>query len=138
MSAPPERGNVVRQWIQKAENDLLNAEHTLTLAERCPFDTICFHAQQCAEKYLKALLVYHEVPFPKTHDLILLKGLAPEATMMDVPLSQLSVLNRYSVEVRYPFEIAEISRREAERAVAIAKEVRRAVLANLSEMAFKN
>ena len=55
MNEPPESLRWVRQWIEKAEGDLRNAEHTLTLEQDCPLDTVCFHAQQCAEKYLKAL-----------------------------------------------------------------------------------
>jgi len=43
---------VARQWVQKAENDLKNAAYTLQMGEGCPTDTVCFHAQQCAEKYL--------------------------------------------------------------------------------------
>lgn len=60
---------VAAEWIAKAENDLLNATHTLTLGSRCPTDTVCFHAQQCAEKYLKALLSFRGSDFAKTHDL---------------------------------------------------------------------
>ena len=41
---------VLRQWIEKAENDLLNAAHALKLGKRCPTDTVCYHAQQCVEK----------------------------------------------------------------------------------------
>jgi HEPN domain-containing protein len=44
-------------WIAKAENDLLNVENNL-LASRVPWDTVCFHAQQVAEKLLKAFLVF--------------------------------------------------------------------------------
>ncbi len=40
---------VVRQWVEKADNDLRTAAHTLTLVENCPTDTVCFHAQQCVE-----------------------------------------------------------------------------------------
>lgn len=50
MSAPGDVVAVVRQWVQKAENDLRNAKHTLTMGEDCPYDTVCFHAQQCVEK----------------------------------------------------------------------------------------
>jgi HEPN domain-containing protein len=46
---------LVKAWFKKAENDLINAEHTMTMAEP-PTDTVCFHAQQCAEKYLKGFL----------------------------------------------------------------------------------
>ncbi|MBI4384722.1 MAG: HEPN domain-containing protein [Nitrospinae bacterium] len=58
MSGPPDMVRLVRQWVEKAEHDLRNAEHALTLKDDCPFDTACFHTQQCAEKYLKALLSF--------------------------------------------------------------------------------
>lgn len=57
MSVPPEQSAIVRQWIEKAENDYRNFQNTLKMGEDCPYDTVCFHAQQCAEKYLKARLV---------------------------------------------------------------------------------
>jgi len=51
--------NLAKLWIKKAENDLVAAEHLLTARPHTPYDTICFHAQQCAEKYLKAFLIFH-------------------------------------------------------------------------------
>lgn len=58
---------VVREWVARAENDLMAAVHTLKLGEGCPTDTVCFHAQQCVEKYLKAVLVRELVDFPKSN-----------------------------------------------------------------------
>lgn len=75
MSGQPELVAEVRRWVEKAEHDLRNAEYVLTLGEDCPTDTVCFHCQQCAEKYLKAILVSRGVAFPKTHDLVLLLNL---------------------------------------------------------------
>jgi hypothetical protein len=49
---------VVREWIAKAENDLKTAVHTLKLGKDCPTDTTCSHAQQYAEKHVKAALVH--------------------------------------------------------------------------------
>lgn len=43
---------VVRSWFRKAENDLITAENTMKM-KNPPTDTICFHAQQCAEKYIE-------------------------------------------------------------------------------------
>lgn len=51
------RSNYVA-WLAKADNDLLNIDNNLA-AEQVPWDTVCFHAQQVAEKVLKAYLVYH-------------------------------------------------------------------------------
>ena len=61
--------NIIKQWIEKAENDFRNAEHTLLMKENYPYETICFHAQQCVEKYIKALLIHLKIDFPKIHDI---------------------------------------------------------------------
>ncbi len=66
MSVPPEVEAVAVGWVLRARNDLKAAEYLLTLADGCPFDAVCFHAQQCAEKYLKALLTSHAVAFERT------------------------------------------------------------------------
>jgi HEPN domain-containing protein len=56
---------LVKMWMRKADNDLKTAKDELNTEEPAT-DTICFHAQQCAEKYLKAfLLIYHEIEFEK-------------------------------------------------------------------------
>ena len=68
---------VVREWVIKAENDFTNAAHVLKLSAECPTDTVCFNAQQCVEKYLKALLVLDGIDFPKTHDIERLTALLP-------------------------------------------------------------
>ena len=53
MSADAEVLRVVEEWVSKAENDLRAATHTLKLESNCPTDTVCFHAQQCVEEYVK-------------------------------------------------------------------------------------
>ena len=58
-------------WLAKADNDLLNIDNNLA-AEHVPWDTVCFHAQQVAEKVLKAYLVYHGQRPTRTHDLVAL------------------------------------------------------------------
>ena len=137
MSAPPETLNLVRQWIEKAEHDLRNAEHTLKLKKNCPFDTVCFHAQQCAEKYLKALLVARGIAFPKTHDLRAIIQLAPAEIELGLELDVLFTLTQYAVDTRYPEEEEPISRQEAKQAVAVARQVREAVREKLPQEVFK-
>ena len=114
-------------WAEKAENDLLNAEHTLKMKSNCPFDTICFHSQQCAEKYIKALLVCNSINFPKTHDLAELVCLLPESLKIGVELDALSTLNSYSVSVRYPGFEEPLTRRDAIKALSIAKDIRNTI-----------
>lgn len=121
--------NVVRAWFKKAENDLINAENTIKM-DAPPTDTICFHAQQCAEKYLKGFLAFHEIDFPKTHaleDLVLLcKGVAPK---IESELRDVEILSSYGVEVRYPDEIYyDIPEEDAKEAINLANKVKSVVL----------
>ncbi len=131
MSEPHENSGTVRQWIEKAEHDIRNAEHTLTLKKNCPFDTVCFHAQQCAEKYLKALLVSRSIDFPKTHDLRVLMQLVPKEVKLGLRMDEVLPLNRYTIEARYPGDWEPITRKEAKEALATARMVRQAVRVHL-------
>jgi HEPN domain-containing protein len=131
MSDPRDLVALVRSWVEKAEHDLINAEHTLKLEDDCPIDTVCFHAQQCVEKYLKALLVQHQREFPKTHDLSVLARLLPSDIIPKVDSDELQMLNRYPVEARYPGDWEPISLSEGKVAVGVAKKLRAVVRALL-------
>jgi HEPN domain-containing protein len=61
-------------WFQKARNDLISANLILSQPVG-PTDTACFHVQQAIEKALKAVLTFHGIDFPKTHDLVRLLDL---------------------------------------------------------------
>ncbi|MFQ5859583.1 MAG: HEPN domain-containing protein, partial [Anaerolineae bacterium] len=58
------------EWVDKAEGDYATTGRELRARRRPNYDAACFHAQQTAEKYLKAFLQEHGVAFPKTHNLI--------------------------------------------------------------------
>lgn len=126
MSVSPEVLTIVRQWVEKAEHDLANAEHTLTMKEECPYDTVCFHAQQCVEKYVKALLVFHGVDFPKTHDIGELIARLPRRIRVRVQLTFEAQrrLTDYATLTRYPGDYEEIPIAETRRAVRIARRTR--------------
>ncbi len=117
---------VVREWILKAENDLKTAVHTLELGEECPTDTVCFHAQQCVEKYLKSLLTLEGIDFPKTHDIERLIGLLPLRSRPQLSAEEQGQLTDYATGPRYP-GWAEIPLSEARKAVAIARRARREI-----------
>lgn len=118
---------VVLQWIKKAENDLKNAVHTLKLGEDCPTDTVGFHAQQCVEKYLKGLLSFRGIDFPKTHNITELVALLPASNPVDLASEDQELLTDYATVTRYPGDYDEIPLAEAKRAVKIARRVRRDV-----------
>lgn len=123
MAADADRKEVVGEWVAKAENDLTNAVHTLELGETAPTDTICFHAQQCVERYLKAVLVRHGIGFPRTHDIERLIALFPESVQVTLTTEEQGELTDYATGARYP-GWGEVSLAEAQAAVGIARRVR--------------
>ena len=133
MNERPEITAIVRGWVEKAENDLRNAEYVLSMEHDCPTDTVCFHCQQCAEKYLKALLVSRGIAFPKTHDLVVLVNLLGKEIGLDLDIEDVQPLNRYSVEARYPGDWDPIDVPEALESARMARGVRDAVRGLLRE-----
>jgi len=130
---PPEevRRELVGQWIKKAEADL-SAAHNLLSHQPLFFYIVAFHCQQAAEKYLKAFLTWSQVEFPKTHDLDeLLDLLEKAAPPVALALRPSALLSAYAVEARYPSELPDPTREEAERALYMAEDVRDRVLAAL-------
>ena len=121
----------VRKWIQFADEDLRLAEHALKLSSGCPYRLIAYHAQQCAEKYIKAFLVFHEIEFPYTHNLRKLLQLCGEKLRQE--LEDADTLTPFAVTTRYPGIDEEVSKFEALSAIKIAKTVKKQILEKLSE-----
>jgi HEPN domain-containing protein len=93
---------IARQWVAKASNDLLNADNNLS-SEQIPYDTVCFHCQQAAEKLLKAYLACIGQSPPVTHDLLLLlESVLPSSPEAEALRDVLALLIPYAVEIRYP------------------------------------
>ena len=118
---------VVREWVEKAENDLKNAAHTLKMGEDCPTDTVCFHAQQCVEKYLKALLTLRDVDSPRIHDVEELVVLLPGEVEVKLSVEEQRRLTDYATVTRYPGDYEPIVLDEARQAVKMARRVRREI-----------
>ena len=117
----------VRQWLDHAEEDLKLARHGFSLGSAPPFRLIAYHAQQCAEKHLKAYLVFHGIDFPYTHNLARLLELCAEESSWGEQLPEAEELTPYAITTRYPGEDEEVSEQEARRAVEIADRVREVV-----------
>jgi HEPN domain-containing protein len=114
----------VKEWLDYADEDLRLARHALTLSSSCPYRLIAYHAQQCAEKCLKAYLVYHRVDFPYTHDIAKLLALCAERAVWTNDLIGAERLTPYATTGRYPGRLENVTRREALRSVQLAGRVR--------------
>jgi HEPN domain-containing protein len=127
---------VCAEWLAKADNDLTNAAHTLKLGDTCPTDTVCYHAQQRVEKYLKAVLVVEGIDFPKTHDLETLVALVPAGLRPELSPEEQARLTEYAISARYPgWEPIPLA--VARRAVTVARRVRSAVRRVLPKKALR-
>ncbi len=114
---------VTREWVEKAEADFITARRELRARKLPNYDASCFHAQQCAEKYLKAYLQEIDIPFSKTHDLsVALDLILPIEPLWESFRPQLRALTVYAVEFRYPGESAD--QELAREAVSFAKFIR--------------
>ena len=118
------------EWIEKAEQDFRMAQVGMRQRKNPVYDSVCFHAQQCAEKYLKAFLVRHKITFRKTHDLTELQRLCLKADetfqLLGDPLKR---LYPYAIDIRYPGVQANVS--EARQAINDMKVIRKFVRARL-------
>ena len=90
----------------------------MVVEEGCPFDTVCFHSQQTAEKYLKCLLTFLGIQTPRTHDLKALLLLVPAGEGFPLRVDHIVELNPYAVGVRYADDWREPQLSDARRALA--------------------
>lgn len=101
---------IVKEWLAKAEGDATCLEREWRARKNPVYDAVCFHAQQCAEKYLKACLQDAGIEFDKTHKLLyLLDLLQPQNPMLAIVSESLVQLDAYAVAFRYPSATADKS-----------------------------
>ena len=98
---------VVAEWVEKAESDYRVALRESQATDPPEPDAVCFHAQQCVEKYAKAFLVERGVDFDYTHNMSYVHG---RCASVDPEFNRykedFDALDDYSVDIRYPGEKA--------------------------------
>jgi HEPN domain-containing protein len=119
---------LIQEWLRKADEDLAFAE---SIIEDSPFYAqICFHFQQSAEKYLKAVVVADELEFQKIHDLAaLLKSCLKRRPELSGLMPDCKLLSRFYIDTRYPVHWpADYSKDKALQAQAAAERIRDTIL----------
>ena len=123
----PEVRALASGWLGKARVDLLVCDSLLAQGADL-LEAVAFHCQQAAEKALKALLVWHQVEFPKTHDIQRLLDLLADVDSGVVGLvADAAGLTPFGVDYRYPGEYPPVRRETASMAVTVARRVYEAV-----------
>ena len=109
-------------WAVRAEEDFALARSALRRKQPLAAGA-CFHAQQSAEKYMKALLISTKADFPKTHDLLLLNNLcSTNGILLEIDPRHLNTLTDYAVRARYPGN--DPTAEDAKEAIELTKLVR--------------
>jgi HEPN domain-containing protein len=127
----PDAESLVRQWVEKAEADLEAAEQLApnVVSSIRLREIVGFHCQQTVEKFLKALLTFYQVEFPKTHDierlLMLVSGVNRETANA---LNGAKWLGPFGVEIRYPGDGAEMLPGDEVKAIEMARFAKEAIL----------
>jgi HEPN domain-containing protein len=119
-----------REWVAKAEEDFLAALDLARRRKRPVWNSVCFHTQQCAEKYLKARLQEAGLHIPRTHDLeVLLDQVAAVEPLWTAFKPAAQNLTDFAVAFRYPGDNA--TKADARQALKDCKAIRREIRAGL-------
>ena len=122
------KAEILKQWLEKANDDLRVAEYLSTMHHPTPYEIICFHCQQSAEKYLKAFIFLQDIEPEKTHDLEKLLGTCQEYDdKFSTLLTKAIILKGYGILPRYPNELG-ITNEDMKTAIRYAKDVQEFVL----------
>jgi HEPN domain-containing protein len=96
---------LVQEWIDIAEEDFKLAEHGMSISSGISYRIIAFHSQQCAEKYLKAYLVFKNIEFPYTHNITTLLDLCSSIDESFEKLRDADILTSYATALDIPVNI---------------------------------
>ena len=128
---------LTQEWIQRGEADYVTVQQLLSTANPRLHNIICFHAQQCIEKYLKAWLQEANMPVPRTHNLEeLLALIVPTLSDWSDWQPDFKIITKYAVEPRYPGDPVTVE--DIQHASSICDEVRQVVRAQLKLTRYVN
>jgi HEPN domain-containing protein len=130
-----ERLRETRRWLRYACQDLVAAEAMLGRSDMWPRHA-CWLAQQAAEKAIKAILVFLQIDFPRSHDLDALRNLVPDGWQLKLEHPDLAGLSEWSVEARYPGDWPDAVQADAHSAVKQARLVWDSVCSDLASHGF--
>lgn len=114
--------SIVKEWSKKADEDLLTIK--ILIREKGPIDSICFHAQQAAEKYLKALRDHEFLAVLGFYKLYMLLNICNEIGLNGEDLGEVALeLTKYYVETRYPAEVPLVKFSEGKKALVRTEKI---------------
>ncbi len=119
---PRESEAEARRWLREANEELATAD-AIAANEELPARAACFHAHLAAEKALKGLVIARGVELRRSHDLAYVLALLPADDAQPFDVDDLAALNPWTIEGRYPAELADTGSAEAKNMTAAARRV---------------
>jgi len=115
------KNELLKEWLRRAKSNLERAKIGKNKIEDILYEDLCFDCQQCVEKSLKALLIFYDISFPRTHSINLLLSLL-ENQIKNIPIhiTDNVILNDYAVETRYPGFYEPVSEEEYKNSLELA------------------
>ena len=108
-------------WLRRARSDLALA--SIALPVGVLYTELCFHAQQAAEKSIKAVLVHHGIEFRKAHNIDYLITLLPPNIALPPNREEVLGLTSYAVALRYPGDYEDVTEDAYREAIHAARNV---------------
>lgn len=114
--------DIANEWFKIAELDFETAKFLLNM-KPTPLEIICYHSQQCAEKYLKGFIALNGGQITKTHDLVLLNKICQTYNIIFKEIDNDCIeLTDYGVQMRYPFHL-EVEANDVKKAIESTQKV---------------
>lgn len=114
--------DIANEWFKIAEIDFETAKFLQNM-KPMPLEIICYHSQQCVEKYLKGFIALNGGQKTKTHDLVLLNKICQTYNSIFKEIDNDCIeLTDYGVQMRYPFHL-EIDTNDVKKAIESSQKV---------------
>ncbi len=110
-----------QNWLKRAKSNFKIAK--ITKDDDICYEDLCYEAQQCSEKALKALLIYLKQEIPKVHSFHILLERLEQYIEIPEEIKDVIELNNYAVQTRYPGDYLSLEKEEYERAIEITGRV---------------
>jgi len=110
-----------KEWLSYAKSDLELAR--IAKSPNVMRELLCFHAQQAAEKALKAILIKENIDFPRTHNLRILLDKIPSKINLPAEIEDAVILTDYAVSIRYPGDMEDVTDADYHEALILARTV---------------
>lgn len=114
----------INEWLRFSNMDLDSAKYLLENMHPAPLEVICYHCQQAAEKFIKAVIISFDIEIEKTHDLVRLINILRKSTEIpEIIVDSAEMLTQFATKSRYPQSFS-VDERQTRNAILHAERIK--------------